>query len=208
MLAAGGIHFSKRALTEAEEDHLLNLLGRTCLALESASTSNNMRKVPPFTACLEKYIQQLGPEEWASFTRLRTDSRVRNLVQRCERIADLDLHRENILFTGHLPIKIDFDALCSGPKALPFACAIVGGFLLYQDGDLERYLAIITARCSTQVEMDDLFILMELRALLGLGFFRAAQHNGARDVDMHITRYLVCLQRIRAHTLVRSTCAS
>jgi broad specificity phosphatase PhoE len=183
-------------LSAREEEGLIQLLRKHYQALYKVSTPENMQVVTSFSEKLAKRIQYLNPDEQALLNQLYRDSRVRKLLERREVIVDIDVHRENILFSDEGVAKIDWHSLCSGPSALPLACALVGGFMLYQNDNLLRYLTALSPRDWTPAELDELLVLMKFRVLYGLGFFRAKQRTAADAVEHYIVSYQACLKRI------------
>ena len=183
-------------LSAREEEGLIQLLRKHYQALCKVSTPENIQVVPSFSEKLAKRVQHLHPDEQTLLNQLYSDSRVRALLERREVIVDIDMHRDNILFSDEGVAKIDWDSLCSGPQALPLAIALVGGFMLYQNDNLLRYLTALSPHDWTQTELDELLVLMKFRVLYGLGFFRTAQRTAADAVEHYIIAHQTCLNRI------------
>lgn len=189
-------------LGRREESCLLALLGGISEALTRLTATGRAAELPPLTERVQRYARGTGHGA-AGLREILADSSALRRLNTNETVADLDLHRHNILFHRAGVVKIDFDGLYTGPREMQAAAAIVGGFLLYQDCDVQRVIKAVSARCWASQDIGSLTMLLRVRALLGLAYFEKirteyASAGGAisAEIDDHIQRHLDCLRRI------------
>jgi len=173
---------------------LWQLFEATNNAMDEERTSTLLGFLPSLQQRLTAAIASADGSTARQIAMLLADSRVATTIARRERIADLDMHRDNVLqLPGNQLMKIDFGALCSGPVALPTACALVGTYVLYADEEPCRDAVFwqgVPPAVLAELANPEVATLVVLRLLLGQAYFekvrRTYPHPG---VDEHLARY-------------------
>jgi hypothetical protein len=185
---------------------LWRLFEATNDAIDRERTSVLLGSLPSFQERLAAAIAGADPSTARQIAVLLADSRVAEAVARRERIADLDMHRDNVLqLTGSRLTKIDFGALCSGSAQLPTACALVGTYVLYADEDATHDGAFwpgIPPAVHAELAKPEVATLVVLRLLLGQAYFEKARRRYTYPgIEEHLARYR---RAIRTFEAVRS----
>src|SRR5262249_11100970 len=117
-----------------EEWQLHRFLEGVNHGIARAVTAPGTARLPSLGERIARVLCGAETEATPALRRLLAHSRVAALINRCERVSDFDLHRDNVVRTGAGLVKIDFGGLCVGPRHWPDACALLGASALYPAG--------------------------------------------------------------------------
>lgn len=164
--------------------------------INRAVTCDLRQGLPTLADRVRSVLRQANSEASEGVRALLADSRVSKLVEDESTVADFDLHRDNTLLDGDTLRKIDYDALCLGPRRWPLACAIVGASALYPSDH---------ANFRPHDNLDaELALLVRLRLLLGLAHFLTGARVGAGpDAERFVALYRNALAKGRRPTSPR-----
>jgi Ser/Thr protein kinase RdoA (MazF antagonist) len=175
---------------------LMRMLDELHTALREISDAAAMRALQSAIVGLSRDIGCLDEREREAFR--ATIEKVQSMFRDNARqvVVDMDVHRENIVFTKDKACKVDYESLSVGPAELQFASTLVGAFLLEDDTEAMAE-AVAYLRRPQALNCGLVRDFMMLRALKGLAFFRCQPGKETASAARHIARYERCVDRLR-----------